>query len=513
MSRSRCGTVEGFAFVALALVGVVLCVGVGRRNLHHWDEFGYLYAAANYTPDAIAAGRFEVSNIVGFFDGKIAHVALLRFLVGLFGFGETAVASITAVYTALVVISAFVFGAGDWLLWRAPRRALCMALLYLLTPVTVYLSPKLLSEVPAMCAAAAAVALFALALRTRRSDVGTLVLAASGACLAAVALSRAAVLLVVFGVWLAAWVVPPTGVRRVRIVSAALIAVACAGGILLLSEYVLHLDLLRGARSAAVALTQGGALSERIRRTLFAFGPLLLLLPAALATRRRDLLAFYSVWFVVAVTPVIVGLHYLEERYLVSGVPGLVGLASLGAEVVWDHLSESRWARWRLCAPLALAVLLVVGNLVLQPRMLFQLDTTSYETALGWIRREYPGRPILVPDAMCEFHFLRIAHPELPVYLANNSLLPMFFTERNYAPNQAAWVAALSEWYGNRYVPDLTALERLGDPPWFSLGLKSDEADQQRFSWLRDESRLRMEVVFRQGPYVVYRLDPVSRLS
>src|SRR5215475_12377684 len=208
MSKSRWSPAEGVAFVALALVGIVLSVGIGRRDLHHWDEFGYLYAAANYSPAEIASGQFEVSNIVGFFDGKIAHVALLRALVGQFGFGQEAVASIAAVYTALMVISAFAFAAGDWLLWRAPRRALCIALLYLLTPVIVYLSPKLLSEVPAMCAAAASVALFACALRVRRRGVSGVLLAASGLGVAVGAMSRAVVLLVCIGCWLAIWVVP-----------------------------------------------------------------------------------------------------------------------------------------------------------------------------------------------------------------------------------------------------------------------------------------------------------------
>src|SRR5215470_4939021 len=113
MSESRFRVVEGVAFVALSILGVLLCIGLGRRNLHHWDEFGYLYAAAHYSPAAIASGQFEVSNIVGFFDGKIAHVALLRFLVGCFGFGQNAVASITAVYTSLVVVAAFIFALAD----------------------------------------------------------------------------------------------------------------------------------------------------------------------------------------------------------------------------------------------------------------------------------------------------------------------------------------------------------------------------------------------------------------
>src|SRR5215468_10055395 len=141
-----------------------------------------------------------------------------------------------------------------------------------------------------MFAAAASVALCALALRAPRPAFGVLAIAASGACLAVVVLSWAVVALAVFGFWSATWVTPAPGIRRARIVAAALTALVVGGGVLLVSQHLLDADLLRGMRAASVALTQAGMWGEQVRRTVFAFGPLLLLVPAALATPRRDLL-------------------------------------------------------------------------------------------------------------------------------------------------------------------------------------------------------------------------------
>src|SRR5262249_13991401 len=173
--------------------------------------------------------------------------------------------------------------------------------------------------------------------------------------------------------------------------------------------------------------------------------------------------------------------------------------AALGAEVVWERLSSLPGNRRPRLAMGCIAAMLVVSNVVLQSRMLYQIDSAAYERVVRWIDQQYPGRAVLVPDAMCEFHFLRMVHPELPVYLVNNSLRAQYLTPRNYAPTQAAWVAALAEWYGVRYVADLSALERLGEPPWLSVSLKVGDSDQQRFSWLRDDSRRHMKAVFSDG--------------
>ena len=216
---------SAFWLVGLSVAGAMLFLALGNRNVHHFDEPVYLYAAAHYTPIELAAGIFEPGNIQGFFAAKLGHVVVLRALIAVFGQGLNAIHSIQIAYTALILMAALFLGQCCALLWGNRPRAVATALAALLSPLFVYLSPKLLSEVPAIFCAMASVLTAVLSVKTsgKKHLFWCLVSAATGVL---GVLSRGTVLLLIGGAWnlvnlwclahlLSAWLGPQPSRRRV----------------------------------------------------------------------------------------------------------------------------------------------------------------------------------------------------------------------------------------------------------------------------------------------------------
>lgn len=489
--------------VSLVLGTLVLFLWLGNRFDHHYDEFGYMYAAANYTPAEISAGHFEASNIDGYFDAKIGHIFLLRFLISIFGQGIMAIKAIQAVYTALFI------GAGAmvvWLiglLWGNWLRASIVGMLFLLTPVSVYVGPKLLAETPGFFSGVASLLLLVLCLRTPKRGLQVLYSLASAILLTASLLSRGNMLLMVAGGWFALWVVCPPGMRRGSILINSAIVGALAVVFLFLSQELFGLDLLGAIHSVGAVTNLKNPWRKKVWRIVFTFGPFLSVLPFAIASEARQELRFYGIWLACSILPLVVGLRYMEERFLLGGAPAMAGMAMLGGEVVWSWLRAVRLPAMRIAGIGLVALLLAGSNYYIQPRTTHELDTSAYENVMEWIRKTAPYPSILIPWGWSDYHFLRMAYPEEPVYLVNTST---FFAPTNYVKDVSKWGEAQERWYGDRHVDNLVELKRL-KKPWFFLSWEVRGYNTQHWSWIWDNPNLRRTLVYQYKKYRVYQLD------
>lgn len=489
--------------VSLVLGTLVLFLWLGNRFDHHYDEFGYMYAAANYTPGEIAAGRFEPSNIAGFFDAKIGHIFFLRFLISLFGQGITAIKAIQAVYTALII------GAGAmmvWLiglLWGNWLRALVVGLLFLLAPVSVYVGPKLLSETPGFFSGVASLLLLVLCLRAPKRGLQVLYSLASAILLAASLLSRGNMLLMVAGGWFALWVVCPPGMRRGSILMNSAIVGALAIVFLFFSQEFFGLDLLGAIHSVGAVTNLKNPWRRKVWQIIYTFGPFLAVLPFAVASEARQEFRFYGIWLACSVLPLVVGLRYMEVRFLMGGAPAMAGMAMLGGEVLWGWLRTLRLPAMRIAGIGLVALIMAGSNYYIQPKTTHELDISAYENVMGWIRKTAPHQPILIPWGWSDYHFLRMAYPEEPVYLANTST---FFAPTNFVRDVSTWGDTLERWYGDRYIDDLADLKRL-KKPWLFLSWEVPGYNTHHWSWVWDDPNLRRTLVYKHKKYRVYQLD------
>jgi len=111
------------------------------------------------------------------------------------------------------------------------------------------------------------------------------------------------------------------------------------------------------------------------------------------------------------------------------------------------------------------------SNHYIQPKTIYELDTSAYENVMGWIRKTALINRFWYRGDGSDYHFLRMAYPEEPVYLANTST---FFAPTNYARDVSTWDDAEQRWYGGRYVRNLAALKRLKGP-WLFLSWETSD--------------------------------------
>ena len=181
----------------------------------------------------------------------------------------------------------------------------------------------------------------------------------------------------------------------------------------------------------------------------------------------------------------------------------MAGMAMLGGEVLWGWLRRLRLPTMRI-AGIGLVVLIMAGsNYYIQPKTTYELDTSAYENVMGWIRKTAPHQPILIPWGWSDYHFLRMAYPKEPVYLANTST---FFTPTNYVRDMSKWGDTLERWYGDRCIDDLAALKRL-KRPWLFLCWEVPGYNTHHWSWIWDDPNLRRTLVYKYKKYRVYQLD------
>ena len=296
--------------------------------------------------------------------------------------------------------------------------------------------------------------------------------------------------------------------RRSQIVTAALVVGALTCLLLVLSQPFFGVNLLRAVSSVQGVVVEREPWREGVKRVIFALGPAIVLVPVALLNYRRREVLFSVVWFLCSVGPLLVGLHRFEERFLVTGVPALAGLAVLGGEVLWRWCGSPRHWVVRLAAAMSLVALCHVSNRYIQPRTLWEIDTQAYAEALSWIKSTAPQRLVLVPWAIGDFHYLQFAYPEVSVSLADTEAFCRFTTPSGQTPNIPSCVARIHRWYGGRWVGDAAGLTRISSPPWFYMTQKVLGRDTQDYSWMWMDPGLRLVPVYRSGRYRVYEVEP-----
>ncbi len=489
------------------MVALALFVGLGHRALHHFDDFGYLYAATHYSPSAIAAGQFESSNVNGFFNAKIGHVMLLQLLKGWVGSGTGAITTLAWVYTAFVAVTNILLVQFIRLVWSDRRHAMLIGMASLVAPVTIYMAPKLLTETPAMLGSMASLVFLVLGLRAQRRVAAGAWWVMSALALSCGLISRGTVCVMVASAWFALWAACPPSLQRGRVFSATLAVALLTLGSVLFMDLFFAFHLMRGGTLIHAVMGIGGLRRDVMRRAVFAFGPILMLVPFAFASRRRRELWFYALWVMCSTLPIVILFRYAEERYFINGLSGMVGLAVLGGEAVWVWMQASRRAAVQRLLVVLAVVAVVASNQYIQPRTVYEVDTTAYAKVMAWIAETNPQRPIVIPWTWSDYHYLRLAYPDAPVYLGNTG---SFFGPTTYTKNSREWIAAEHRWYGDRYVEDLSALQRLGSPPWLYVSWQVPGWGTDQFSWVQKESRVRLIPVFHEACYTVYRVEERS---
>ena len=447
----------------LVAVAGALYLWLADDGRHHWHEYRYLYSAAYYRLGDLVAGAFDATPppvksraVTGsWYWGQLGHEALLRALVRTFGRGAVAHTAILWCYAALTLLGV---GAAVRLLRLLPLQldvtATGLVLLYF--PLTVYLGFKLLAEVPAFTCGVLACLLWVLALRAERRGRAAIFSAAAGLALAGSLLCMVYVPLMFAGLVLAAWGTLGStlgGTRRIAATTGVVLAVA--GSVLALVWAPFGLTLRDYLWMYEVYHREYG---KPLAASVFLLGMsgsgLYLAAAASLLSPRVAERRFLAVWAGAALLPIIVfSGNFLDTRYATVALVPMAGLAVLGVEAIGSRIRRRPTPftprGLRICAA-ATALLITV---VTAPLMPFEIDVDDLGQIVARVWSAFPTARILVTSNYSDFHFLRFAYPERPVYLVETPR-----DDDGRLVRDSAWEARRRATYGETFVDDMQGL-------------------------------------------------------
>jgi hypothetical protein len=265
------------------------------------------------------------------------------------------------------------------------------------------------------------------------------------------------------------------------------------------------------------------------------FGMVLwIFLPLAWLSEDRRYRRFLVMWFSFSGVPVVaITANFLEPRYLITALIPFSALAALGMEAICVYLGAMNWSRsMRALTGTVLALLSIGGAAVAQPLMPYESDTKRLVQAVQTEAPPPSTAVILVPWNYSDFHFLRFAFPERPIYLVQSAA-----TERGQAVDDPVWTARFAAIYGKHYLrgaadfpaefesrrilyigwtvlPSLQNLRQL----FISFGFNrlAGYLEPSRFrnhmieSWLVRDARFGMSEISRFGQYQVFEVTYVK---
>lgn len=448
------------AWIAL-IAAFVLLANDGR---HHWHEFREIYSAGFYSNAELMSGVFDpgpspvraADEVATWYANKLLHIAVLRVLIDLFGGGLTALGAIQAAYTAMLVLAMVLAMTALRNMGTPVARTRLIAGLALLSPVSIYLGFKSLEQAPALLLAAAAAASFTAALNPRTRH-GALLSALAGISLALSALASWTGPPVFIGLVVALVVTPLPGLDR-RSICVSCVTVGLTCGAALIGGLVLLGGSVAGYAAGLVALA---GFSKALPMWLFAafnaglFGAALwLIAPVAWLSEERTVRRRFVIWLLVAVVPVVVlAAGFLEPRYLIGAVIPLSGLGALGLEAAWGRSRRWNWpvaARGGAAAVIGLAT--VGAGASVQPVMPYE---SNQRQLVRLVRDQWASgsATILVPWNYSDFHLLRFAFPDKPIYLVQSPA-----TADGHVVDDPVWTAQFASTYGDHFLRNGDAL-------------------------------------------------------
>jgi hypothetical protein len=434
------------------LAASIVFVALAWDGRLHQDEPSYLYAGAYLSLDEILAADFQPTGIPGHYVSRLLHVVLVHAITKVTGPGMVAIATVIGIYLA-VLLGAL------WLTHRVVRELMPeaavskqAALLTAFVPVFLYLAFMTLPESPALLLAVFACWAWLRSLHSKP----LLWLGVTALALTTVMFLRNNMDLMWIALVGAALLVPPPSMSRMKVMVhgaiAGIAALLLFGSVFLVTDIELQQYFAVG--NALLARSDPSVVS--LMNVGLEGGLFLLALPLAFLAPQRRLAAFFAVWFVLASVPLFLVFDYVEARYLAPNLVALAGLIALAVVGLTPRV-RTLWQRHRVSVALAgvaCAALVVGTNALALAVMMHEVRMDHLQQTVSELDRTYGSNyAILVPWALTDFHYLRVAYPNRRVYVVQ-SVFPD-------APGAEWWRRLQDRYYRGQVIRSVDELEAL----------------------------------------------------
>lgn len=504
-----------------ALTAVAVFLGLSWNQGHYWDEYFYLYSVFAHSPAELV--RFEVESAIfpiGFFSEKIGHIALLDLLTTILGAGPRVLYAIQAVYALLLL--AF-FGAAYGLLrdLLGDQRAGTSTLVLMFSPLALYLSFKVMSEVPGLLFTTLGSWAFVRAFRSDSWRQQGIRLTIAAVALAIAMLFRVTMIVSFAGLGLALVIAGDARFERRRLVFR-LLTVGIAAVMLHTAGLALAGgSVLRFGPHIASVVTGHPPLQRAYALALF-LQTLVLVLPFAWSHRSEAGPWLATAWLAASALPFVAG-H--EPRYYAPALVPLAVLAAAGLRRAADILFGPR-LRYGWVG--LLAALGLVNHGLLAPLMPYEVDQARLLGLFETLHARSPGATYLIPWT-ADYSLLRFSFPAARIDLClSNTREGRLFQPGHEGPitQPDQWWAGADHYVGSR--PALVQRPR----PWYLVGWTFNPAAVrlQRLlgplglgslgprlhnhlagTWVWQDRSLTLNPRDHMGQYYVYEVSPQSR--
>jgi hypothetical protein len=462
-----------FRQLTLLLIALFIYLFLGNDDHHHWHEWRYLYSAANYSIEELRQGTFDpgpppersADEVGAWYWGQLLHESILRTAAETLDKGLRTVTAIQWLYGAWIPL-AVLFG---FLALRRLRLGVDetqVAALTLLSPLAVYLGFKLMAEGPAVFFAA--VAIWSFAAGADKHGIPQMLLWTLAAFFTALSFLAMVYMPLLVLSFLVAWSICLGERSSVeRWLGPLWVGAGSVVFSLVLAELFYGLSPADYFNMYGFYRTYVKSIAISLFGVLTAWSALYLLALAAFKSPQKKPRNFFLWWLIASCLPLFVfSGNYLEARFLAVALFPLAGLSVLGLDVIAQNVTKRltgraagtlSWVCILLFVPLVSAISL--------PFMPFEMNASELRRVVTRVLAQDSAAAILIPWNYTDFHYLRFAFPDAPIFLVQSPV-----DERNHPVPDDKWVRRYLRIYGTAFLPDLKSLKNVDERNMYYVG-------------------------------------------
>lgn len=489
---------------------VLLFVFLAFDGRLHWDEVGYLYTGGFLDREAILRGEF----LGGIYISRLLHIAVIAAIVNLVGPGGRALALLTGLYTAaLLLVSRLSYSILRKVLPDA--RGLGLAVVCgMFAPIYLYLAFKTMPEIPAL--AMSAIATWALL----RAFTGRplIWLPVVGLALLATVFLKAEMTLLYVSFVMTVLLFGLDKVPRPKLLGYVVLSGIGSLAVFGVVLWALGIDLGSYLGVGAALLDREEPLAAKILNITLEGGIFFAALPLAFLSGRRREAGFFLTWFLFASLPLPLLFTYVEPRYLAPNLVPLTGSIYLTMHALTPRVA-GWWHRSKTAAACAVGLVLLIllgSNLITLPLMPHEVRKDQLRRLVARLDQAYAGRryAILTPYTYTDFHYLRFVYPDRPIYTVQTSFNRSSDNWSYYPGRVVTDLDQLSSidaelvylgFHENLAAENLRRIVQMVPIPILARQLEKMEfQDHLALSWMWDNPALVFGEPVREGHYFAY---------
>jgi hypothetical protein len=508
----------------------ILFLIISYTPYHHWDEFYYLYTLNYHSltelilkENDLSAGLFTK----GFFTSKIGSISIIWLFIKIIGAGWLSLYILQFIF-ALFLIGFFFVSYKFYMELTDPADlvnsewSLTASLIVLFLPVTMYLSFKTLTEVPALFFNTFGLWMFIKSIRETVPKKICIQLSLAFIGIALGTICRLIFLLNFIGLVFSYAMIYRRRYPIKIIVHRALIIftglfVLFIFGFLLIGD---NLVQSAGPLKDIIMIKKerdGGGVKLYVLMMYFQF--FIILLPFSLLFKWNRPFKLSIFWLCITVIPLFIAASNLEPRFLSIGLLPTAIIINQGLQ---NFVKALRLNKKKIVL-ISLASIVILNRFIFTPISLYEIDQRQFKKIVSDVYKYEPQATLILPW-VTDYCFLRFVYPDKQI---RSSITTLSGAGANTSFIQTD---AFKWWIGrNNHVSMSEELMRQ-PKPWIYIGRSFSPAREKLYeylsflrinsfmqrtgddiplsaSWIWNNAGLKLDLSRKQGPYNAYRIE------